>query len=98
MSTYKQLQQTLEQQLENLSRFPEISRANISFILEKLRQNRFNLVMLGAFKRGKSTLINALLGEPLSTAVIPLTSVVTIIGYGEKVRIEVLFHNGQRRK
>jgi small GTP-binding protein len=99
MSTYKQLQQTLALQLENLSRFPEISRANITFLLDKLRQNRFNLVMLGAFKRGKSTLINALLGEPLlPTAVIPLTSVVTIIGYGEEVRIEVLFHNGQRQQ
>jgi ribosome biogenesis GTPase A len=99
MSIYKQFQQALLEQLENLARFPEISRANISFILDKLRQNRFNLVMLGAFKRGKSTLINALLGEPLlPTAVIPLTSVVTIIGYGEQVRIEVLFHNGQRRE
>jgi hypothetical protein len=99
MGIYKQFQQTLEQQLENLSQFPEISRANISFILDKLRQNRFNLVMLGAFKRGKSTLINALLGEPLlPTAVIPLTSVVTIIGYGDQVRIEVLFHNGQRQQ
>ncbi len=99
MSIYKQFQQSLEQQLENLARFPEISRTNISFILDKLRQNRFNLVMLGAFKRGKSTLINALLGEPLlPTAVIPLTSVVTIIGYGEQVRIEVLFHNGQRQQ
>ncbi|AEB10569.1 dynamin family protein [Desulfobacca acetoxidans] len=99
MSIYKQFQQSLEQQLKNLARFPEISRTNISFILDKLRQNRFNLVMLGAFKRGKSTLINALLGESLlPTAVIPLTSVVTIIGYGEKLRIDVLFHNGQRRQ
>jgi ribosome biogenesis GTPase A len=99
MSIYKQFQQSLKQQLENLARFPEISRTNVAFILDKLRQNRFNLVMLGAFKRGKSTLINALLGEPLlPTAVIPLTSVVTIIGYGEQVRIEVLFHNGQRRQ
>jgi len=64
MGAYKQLQQGLEHQLEDLSRFPEINRSNIAFILDKLRQNRFNLVMLGAFKRGKSTLINALLGEP----------------------------------
>ena len=99
MSIYKQFQQALEQQLEKLTHFPEISRANIAFILDKLRHHRFNLVMLGAFKRGKSTLINALLGEPLlPTAVIPLTSVVTIIGYGEELRIEVLYHNGQRRQ
>lgn len=29
---------------------------------------------------------------------IPLTSVVTIIGYGDQLRIEVLFQNGQRRQ
>ncbi|MBM4288159.1 MAG: hypothetical protein FJ135_08435 [Deltaproteobacteria bacterium] len=99
MSAFKQFQQDLERQLESLAAYPEISRTNISLLLDKLRQNRFNLVMLGAFKRGKSTLINALLGEPLlPTAVIPLTSVVTIIGYGEEVRIEVLFHNGQRQQ
>jgi hypothetical protein len=81
MSIYMQFQEPLEQQMENLACFPEISRANISFILDKLLQNRFILMMLGAFKRGKSTLINALLGEPLlPKAVIPLTSVVTIIG------------------
>jgi small GTP-binding protein len=78
---------------------PEIKTANLQQLVEKLQQNRFNLVVLGAFKRGKSTLINALLGEPvLPTAIVPLTSVVTIIGYGDRLNIEVLFQNGQRRQ
>ena len=52
-------------------------------------------MILGAFKRGKSTLINALLGEPiLPTAIVPLTSVVTILGYGDHLNIVVLFQNG----
>src|SRR2546428_5757854 len=52
-------------------------------LADKLETEQFNLVVLGQFKRGKSTLINALLGaDLLPTAVIPLTSIVTIIQYG----------------
>ena len=52
-------------------------------LADKLATEQFNLVVLGQFKRGKSTLINALLGaDLLPTAVIPLTSIVTIIQYG----------------
>src|SRR5712691_6263874 len=52
-------------------------------LADKLATEQFNLVVLGQFKRGKSTLINALLGvDLLPTAVVPLTSTVTIIQYG----------------
>lgn len=62
----------------------------------KLEEEAFNLVVLGQFKRGKSTLINALLGESiLPTAIVPLTSVVTILRYGPKLRIEVEFLDGR---
>jgi len=99
MTQYQQLQHELAQQLATLQHFPDIKQSYLASLLAKLQQNRFNLVMLGAFKRGKSTLINALLGEPLlPTAVVPLTSVVTIIEYGEKLKIEVLFQNGQRQE
>lgn len=99
MASYRELQEALENQLNHLAALPEMRSAHLSRLLEKLRQNRFHLVILGAFKRGKSTLINALLGEAvLPTAVVPLTSVVTILGYGEKLDIEVLFQNGQRRR
>ncbi len=99
MGTYQQLQEALEQQLTQLARLPEFQGPGLPRILDKLRQNRFHLVVLGAFKRGKSTLINALLGDPiLPTSIIPLTSVVTILTYGEHLTIEVRFHNGQRRQ
>ena len=52
---------------------------------ERLAQNRFNLVVFGEFKRGKSTFINSLLGSSiLPTAVVPLTSIITVVGYGEE--------------
>jgi signal recognition particle receptor subunit beta len=63
----------------------------------KLLENRFHLVVLGQFKRGKTTFINAILGEPLlPTAVIPLTSVLTLIHYGEKKKIYIIFQNHQK--
>ncbi|MGA9753714.1 MAG: dynamin family protein, partial [Desulfobaccales bacterium] len=81
MGTYRQFQEALEHQLVQLSKFPELKGPHLARLIDKLRENRFNLVILGAFKRGKSTLINALLGEPiLPTAIVPLTSVVTVLG------------------
>jgi len=50
---------------------------------QKLRDLTFNLVVAGQFKRGKSSLLNALLAdELLPVGVIPLTSVVTLIRDG----------------
>ncbi len=61
---------------------------------EKVENNVFNLVVLGQFKRGKTTLINALLGaEILPTAVVPLTSIATILKYGEELKITVYFND-----
>lgn len=60
----------------------------------KLQEEAFNLVILGQFKRGKSTFINALLGESiLPTAIVPLTSVVTILRYGPELKVEVCYLN-----
>ncbi|MCL6610954.1 MAG: dynamin family protein [Peptococcaceae bacterium] len=64
-------------------------------IREKLGQDKFNLVVLGEFKRGKTTFLNSLLGaDLLPTAVVPLTSIVTVIQYGENLKCEVVFQNG----
>lgn len=98
MGFFRQLQDSLTQTLHRLEQVPDINHEGVQRLLNKLRQSHFNLVILGAFKRGKSTLINALLGEELlPTAIIPLTSVVTILGYGETRSIEVRFQNGQTR-
>lgn len=52
-------------------------------------------MVLGQFKRGKTTFINSLLGaEVLPTAVVPLTSIVTVISYGETLKITVVFKDG----
>lgn len=64
----------------------------------KLLENRFHLVVLGQFKRGKSTFINSILGDPvLPTSVVPLTSIVTLLKYGEKESVQVTFNEGSHR-
>lgn len=67
----------------------------IAEIQKKLMENRFHLVVLGQFKRGKSTFINSILGDAvLPTSVIPLTSIVTLIGFGQKEEIQVILQDG----
>jgi small GTP-binding protein len=61
----------------------------------KLVYNQFYLVIVGLFKRGKSSLINALLGKEIApVAVTPLTSVITFFQYGPVTSAEVFFKNG----
>ncbi len=64
-------------------------------IKRKIKENKFNLVVLGQFKRGKTTFVNALLGKMLlPSAVLPLTSIVTVIEYGKEEKAEVYFQDG----
>lgn len=67
-----------------------------SLLLSKLEFAQFNLLVLGEFKRGKSTLINALIGDAVfPTGVLPLTSVVTSISYSPTPRASVIFQDGR---
>lgn len=68
---------------------------------ERLSREVFTLVVLGEFKRGKSTFINALLGESLlPTAIIPLTAIPTVIQYDAAFSdsAKVIFLNGDTQQ
>jgi GTPase Era involved in 16S rRNA processing len=55
--------------------------------------------VLGQFKRGKSTFLNALLGEPvLPVSVIPLTSVPTFVQKGTSRKARILFQDNREAK
>jgi len=72
---------------------------HLAAALTRVAEDRFNLVVLGEFKRGKSTLINALLGrDVLPTGVVPLTSVVTVIGAGASDSLSITFHDGRQEE
>jgi small GTP-binding protein len=66
----------------------DLSIADCRRILARLAEDRFNLAIVGQFSRGKSSLMNALLGsEKLPTGILPLTSVITTVTYGETERV-----------
>ncbi|AZT91190.1 GTPase [Caldicellulosiruptor changbaiensis] len=65
----------------------------------KIKKDAFYLVILGQFKRGKSTLINYMLGTNLlPTGVLPLTSSITKIYYSPEIKIDVIFNNGVKKE
>ena len=73
--------------------------SSLQEIHQKLITNRFYLVVLGQFKRGKSTFINSLIGDKLlPTSIVPLTSIVTVLRFGDRPQIEVLFKDGTRKE
>lgn len=70
----------------------EIYAQKLNELEQRLSEGRFHLAVLGQVKRGKSTLINALLGEEvLPSSVIPLTAIPTFIQYGEQRRLKIKY-------
>ena len=64
---------------------------------KNLRQGKFRLLVLGDMKRGKSTLLNALIGENLLPSdVNPCTAVLTTLRYGPEKKITVYFKEEKR--
>lgn len=71
-------------------------RKRLGELKERLLAERFHLAVLGQFKRGKSTLINALLGARiLPAAVVPLTAIPTFVQAGKTEGARVSFTNGR---
>jgi ribosome biogenesis GTPase A len=104
LKSYAEARNHLLESLENLQQLAfyrknERDARATEQLIAKLLEGHFNLAVLGQFKRGKTTLINALLGSSLlPTAVVPLTSIITLIKYGRNLDIEVLFNNGVRKE
>ncbi len=65
--------------------------------IPKLDEERFTLVVLGEFNHGKSTFVNALLGEAvLPTGITPTTAVLTHVIEGTPAAT-LIFESGERR-
>src|ERR1700683_5266044 len=61
----------------------------------RISEGRFYVACVGQFKRGKSTLINALIGAPIvPTGFIPVTAVPTVIRFGERLSARVRLLDG----
>jgi GTPase SAR1 family protein len=64
---------------------------------QRVEQDRFQLAVVGQFKRGKTSVLNALLHrEVLPVGALPFTSVLTIVKHGHHQEAEVVFQSGER--
>lgn len=88
---FESLAKTLTQQTE-LSPVVGMARQRV----EELRSNKFTVMVVGEFKRGKTTLLNAMLGaKVMPTKLTPCTAIVTYIRYGEKPEAVIEFTDGR---
>jgi GTP-binding protein EngB required for normal cell division len=77
----------------------ERDRERLAAVQDRLEAARLRVLVAGEAKRGKSTLINALLGrEVLPSGVTPLTAVTTTVRYGDDQHAEARFLDGHEEK
>ncbi len=80
---------------------PEFASAadRLDALIRRLEEGRFHLAVLGQFKRGKSTLLNALLGEAvLPSSVVPLTAIPTRLRAGSDRQVRIAYLDGRPDK
>ncbi|MFO0638069.1 MAG: dynamin family protein [Polyangiaceae bacterium] len=66
-------------------------------LVKKLDEDRFHLVVVGEFNHGKSSFVNALLGETaLAVGVTPTTAAIHHLKYAETPSAEVVYASGKR--
>ncbi|MFO0739146.1 MAG: dynamin family protein [Labilithrix sp.] len=66
-------------------------------LVKKLEEDRFHLVVVGEFNHGKSSFVNALLGETvLPTGVTPTTAAIHQLKYADTPEATVVYQSGKR--
>lgn len=96
-------QDTLRHELKNITNIikkaaPDSAKA-LESILENLAHNRFSIGVAGVLSAGKSTFLNALLGqEILGTSTIPETANLTILKYAKEPYAEIYFWSEEEWK
>jgi GTP-binding protein EngB required for normal cell division len=64
----------------------------------RVAEGRFYVACVGQFKRGKSTLLNALVGrDVLPTGFVPVTAVPTVIRFGDELHARIRMRDGSWR-
>lgn len=103
-ASYKETVEDLTGSLQELLKLSEeIALVNtaksISETLEKAKDEHFEVAIVGEFKRGKSTLINALLGqEVLPADVLPATATLNRVTYSKEPYVQVEYKNGSSER
>lgn len=66
--------------------------------LERIKTKKYNVAVVGEFRRGKSSLINALLGLPVLPAdATPTTATVNRITYGAEPSVTIHYKDGSQK-
>lgn len=99
-SNYKQTVIKLTNDLKELREYSEKmgmqgNVTGIDEVMKRLIEDNFNVAIIGEFKRGKSTLINALLGKDvLPMDVMPATATLNKISYGLTPSVTIDYKDG----
>ena len=103
-STFKGYRQVLFGLASDLQRVEEIAaewgrpdlREQAASLRARVEERRFTVAVLGEFKRGKSTFINALLGaEVLPADILPTTAAINRVVYGLSPSARLVFRDGR---
>jgi uncharacterized tellurite resistance protein B-like protein len=71
----------------------------IQVIKDKLESQRFRVAVIGDFSQGKSTLLNALLGEEIQPVrAIPCSGSLSVLKYGDRKRVVCRYRDGNEQE
>ena len=94
LASDKSAELTALERLDELATAPD--RVTLAGLRDRLHAGRLRVLVAGEAKRGKSTLVNALLGrQVLPAGVTPLTAIAATVAYGRDEGIEVSFTDGR---
>ncbi|TYQ23716.1 dynamin family protein [Pseudanabaena sp. UWO311] len=78
---------------------PITFRDKIQSIKDKLESQRFRVAVIGDFSQGKSTLLNALLGEEIQPVrAIPCSGTLSVLKYGDRKRVVCRYRDGSEQE
>ena len=81
------------------SLLPVTFRDEIQSIKDKLESQRFRVAVIGDFSQGKSTLLNALLGEEIQPVrAIPCSGTLSVLKYGDRKRVVCRYRDGNEQE
>ena len=103
VTNYKQVVLTLVGNLKHLRNFSQkldLQRLiqTIDITITRIETDSFSIAVVGEFKRGKSTFINAILGEEILPAdVLPTTATLNRVTYGAEPFVKIIFLDDEER-
>ncbi|MBR4223742.1 MAG: dynamin family protein, partial [Oscillospiraceae bacterium] len=106
-SSYASFRETINDLTDSLAQLQEYASSlnlantarSIGDVIEKAANGHFEVAIVGEFKRGKSTLINAILGqEVLPADVLPATATLNRVTYSKEPYVVVEYKDGASEK